>query len=249
MRIENSFIPVRGVGETTERTLWREGITHWDEFDPSIVGPTTGDRIKAFIDEGWRHLDAGNSRFFGEQFPGSEAWRFYENFRDDAVFFDIETTGLSKSDDQVTTVSFHRDGETTTLVAGDDLTREAVARQLDAPLIVTFNGASFDVPFLERAFDLSVDTPHVDARFPCKRLGLTGGLKAIEGEIGIERDRSDISGRDAVRLWREYERGVDGALDTLVSYNREDAVHLRELMDHVADRLHERVFEAACETD
>ncbi len=245
MRIENSFIPVRGVGETTERKLWREGVTHWDEFDPSLVGPTTGDRIEAFIDEGRQHLDDGDSRFFGEQLPGSEAWRLYENFREDAVFFDIETTGLSASRNQVTTVSFHRGGDTTTLVAGDDLTPEAVARHLDAPLLVTFNGASFDVPFLEQSFDLSIDAPHVDAMYPCKRLDLTGGLKAIEQEIGIERDRPDISGRDAVRLWREHERGVDGALDTLVSYNREDTVHLRELMDHVADRLHEQVFEAA----
>ncbi|MFB6206486.1 MAG: exonuclease, partial [Haloglomus sp.] len=30
------------------------------------------------------------------------------------------------------------------------------------------------------------------------------------------------------------------------SYNREDAVHLRALMDHVAERLHEEVFAAAC---
>jgi hypothetical protein len=245
VRIENSFIPVRGVGEKTERTLWQQGVTHWDEFDPSLVGSTTGERIQAFIEQGWRHLDAGDARFFGEQFPGSEAWRLYENFRDDAVFFDIETTGLSKDRDQVTTVSFHRGGDTTTLVAGDDLTREAVARQLDAPLLVTFNGATFDVPFLEREFDLSIDAPHVDAMYPCKRIGLTGGLKAIEGEIGLERDRPDISGRDAVRLWHEHERGVDGALETLVSYNREDAVHLRDLMDHVADRLHEQVFEAA----
>ncbi|WP_255198044.1 ribonuclease H-like domain-containing protein [Halorarius litoreus] len=246
MRIENSFIPVRGVGEATERKLWQQGVTHWDEFDPSLVGPTTAERIETFIEEGWRHLDSGNARFFGEQFPGSEAWRLYENFCDDAVFFDIETTGLSASRDQVTTVSFHQDGDTTTLVAGDDLTREAVARQLDAPLLVTFNGASFDVPFLEQSFDLDVDAPHVDAMYPCKRLDLTGGLKAIEGDIGIERDRPDISGRDAVRLWHEHERGVDGALETLVSYNREDAVHLRELMDHVADQLHEQVFETVC---
>lgn len=246
MRIENSFIPVRGVGEATERTLWSEGVTHWDEFDASLVGPTTGDRIERFIETGRRRLERGDARYFGEQFPGAEAWRLYENFRDDAVFFDIETTGLSKASDVVTTVSFYAGGDTTTLVRGDDLTREAVAEHLDAPLLVTFNGASFDVPFLERAFDLTVDAPHVDAMYPCKRLDLTGGLKAVERTVGIERDRPDISGRDAVRLWREHERGRDGALETLVSYNREDAVHLRELMDVVVDRLHDRVFASAC---
>jgi uncharacterized protein YprB with RNaseH-like and TPR domain len=243
MRIENSFIPVPGVGEKTERDLWRRGVTHWDAFDPSYVGETTGERVGRYIDEARDHLAAGDARFFGERFPSSELWRCYENFRDDAAFFDIETTGLSADHHEVTTVSVHRDGNTTTLVREDDLMREALARHLDAPLLVTFNGASFDVPFLEQSFDLDIDAPHLDSMYAAKRVGLSGGLKAIEPQVGIERDRPDISGRDAVRLWREHERGRDGALETLVSYNREDAVNLRTLMDEVASRLHADVFE------
>ncbi|MFC7176325.1 ribonuclease H-like domain-containing protein [Halosegnis marinus] len=243
MRIENSFIPVGGVGEKTERDLWRRGVTHWDAFDPSYVGATTGERIGAYIEEARSRLAAGDARYFGERFPSGELWRCYENFRDDAAFFDIETTGLSADRDEVTTVSVHRGGDTTTLVRGDDLTRENVARLLDAPLLVTFNGASFDVPFLESAFDLDIDAPHLDSMYAAKKVGLSGGLKAIEPEVGIERDRPDITGRDAVRLWREHERGKDGSLETLVSYNREDAVNLRTLMDEVAGRLHADVFE------
>lgn len=246
MRIENSFIPVRGVGETTERTLWERGVTHWDEFEASHVGPTTGARVESFIAEASERLDDGDARYFGEAFPGNEAWRLYENFADEAVFFDIETTGLSASQHVVTTVSFHRDDRTTTLVRGDDLTADRVREHLDAPLLVSFNGASFDVPFLETSFDLDLDAPHVDLMYPCRRIGLTGGLKEIERTIGIERDRPDISGRDAVRLWHEYRDGHEAALDTLVSYNREDAVHLRSLMELVADRLHEEVFASVC---
>ncbi|WP_129115725.1 ribonuclease H-like domain-containing protein [Halegenticoccus tardaugens] len=243
MRIENSFIPVRGVGEATERTLWRRGITHWDEFDGSAVGETTARRIESFIDEATARLDAGDSRFFHDAFPSGERWRLYENFRDDACFFDIETTGLSHDRDDVTTASFHRGGETTTLVRGDDLAAETVREALcDAPLIVSFNGKRFDVPFLERSFDVEIDNPHLDLMYPCKKLGLTGGLKRVERDVGIERDRPDLSGRDAVRLWREYERGDDAALDALVSYNRDDAANLRTLMDRVADSLHEETF-------
>ncbi|MFC4405772.1 ribonuclease H-like domain-containing protein [Haloarchaeobius iranensis] len=244
MRIENSFIPVRGVGEQTERELWRAGITHWDDFDGSVVGTTTADRIETFIETATDRLEAGDSRFFDEQFPSSERWRFYENFRGDTCFFDIETTGLSQERDDVTTVSFHQDGETTTLVQGDNLTAGALREQFDdAALVATFNGARFDVPFLETSFDVDVDVPHVDLMYPCKRLGLTGGLKTIEQEVGIGRDEPDITGQDAVRLWHEYERGSDEALDTLVRYNRDDARNLQTLMDVVADGLHARVFE------
>ncbi len=248
MRIENSFIPVRGVGETTERRLWEAGVTHWDEFDGSVVGPTTADRIQSFIDTARGRLADGDAHYFGEQFPSGEQWRLYENFRAEACFFDIETTGLSQHRDTVTTVSFHQGGETTTLVQGDDLTVDTLQAQFsDAAMLVTFNGKRFDVPFLETSFDLSLDHPHLDLMYPCRQLGLTGGLKQIEGEIGVERDRPDISGEDAVRLWRDHQRGRDGALETLISYNREDAVNLRTLTDTVADRLHDDVFAPAAE--
>ncbi|WP_435363813.1 ribonuclease H-like domain-containing protein [Haloarchaeobius sp. DYHT-AS-18] len=245
MRIENSFIPVRGVGEQTERKLWRSGVTHWDDFDGSVVGPTTADRIEAFIDEARDRLAREDTRFFGEAFPTQESWRLYENFRDRTCFFDIETTGLSKERDRVTTVSFHQGDETTTLVQGDDLTAETLSEQFeDAALMATFNGARFDVPFLETSFDVDLDLPHIDLMYPCKRIGLDGGLKTIEKDVGIARDGPDISGRDAVRLWNEYERGSQEALDTLVEYNRDDTRNLQTLMDIVADSLHADVFEA-----
>ncbi|WP_435358232.1 ribonuclease H-like domain-containing protein [Haloarchaeobius sp. DFWS5] len=244
MRIENSFIPVRGVGEQTERKLWRAGVTHWDDFDGAVVGTTTADRIEAFIDTARDRLAENDSRFFGDVLPNQETWRLYENFRDETCFFDIETTGLSKERDVVTTVSFHQGDETTTLVRGDDLTAETLREQFaDASLVGTFNGARFDVPFLESSFDISVDVPHVDLMYPCKRLGLDGGLKAIETEIGIARDGPEISGRDAVRLWHEYEGGSQEALDTLVEYNRDDTRNLQTLMDVVADGLHADLFD------
>ncbi|MFD1571994.1 ribonuclease H-like domain-containing protein [Halorubrum laminariae] len=247
MRIENSFIPVEGVGETTERRLWRSGVTTWGDFEPGVdvsgVGTATADRIGSFIAEALERLDDGDAAYFDRAFPSQERWRLYENFRSKTCFFDIETTGLDEHRDRVTTVSFHRDGETTTLVAGEDLTAEAVAAQFrDASLLATFNGARFDVPFLETSLDIEVDTPHLDLMYPAKRIGLSGGLKPIEKQLGIERDRPDISGRDAVRLWREYERGDADALDTLVSYNREDAENLRALADVVCASLHEDVF-------
>jgi len=152
MRIENSFIPVEGVGETTERRLWGEGVTSWAAFDTAVdvagVGSTTADRIESFIAEALTHLDDGDAAYFDRAFPSGERWRLYENFRDETCFFDIETTGLDEHRDRVTTVSFHRDGETTTLVAGDDLTADRLREQFaDASLLA---GSSSPTPACSR---------------------------------------------------------------------------------------------------
>ena len=258
MRLTNSFIGVRGVGEATERRLWREGVTRWADYDPAVardcrgVGATTADRIGAFVDEARERLADRDATFFDERLPSNERWRLYEDFRSEAAYFDIETTGLDEHRDSVTTVSVHRDGETRTLVDGggldghEPLTRDRLVEALDAPLLVTFNGIRFDQPFLETSFGCSLDdAAHLDLIYPCKRIGLDGGLKRIEQDIGIGRDRPDLSGRDAIRLWREYERGDASSLETLATYNREDTVNLRRLMDIVGERLHEEVFVAA----
>jgi hypothetical protein len=243
MRVENSFVPVRGVGETTERRLWQRGVRTWADFDGTVPGPAPADRVYEFIDTATDRLDAGDTRYFAEVLPAGCEWRLYENFRAETCFLDIETTGLDRYDDEVTVVSCHRDGRTETLVRGRDLTGDRLGRELaDASLLVTFNGKRFDVPFLEDAFGLDVEVPHIDLLYPCRRLDLTGGLKTVEREVGIDRDRPDLSGRDAVRLWREYERGDEGALETLVSYNRDDTENMRQLLEFVTDRLHDDVF-------
>ncbi|MFB6267106.1 MAG: ribonuclease H-like domain-containing protein [Halodesulfurarchaeum sp.] len=247
MRAENSFIPVQGVGPVTERRLWEAGVTHWDEFEPDLVGSTLASRIETFIEEARPRLERGDTPYLARAFPREEHWRLYENFRDRTLFFDIETTGLDRHRDRVTTVSFHQDGETTTLVRGENLSAGTLAEHFDnARLVATFNGSRFDVPFLETSFDVSIDRPHLDLMFLARRLDLTGGLKEIEGTLGIERERPDISGREAVRLWHEYERGDEGALETLVEYNREDTENLQTLAEVVVNRLHDRQVPDRC---
>jgi uncharacterized protein YprB with RNaseH-like and TPR domain len=254
VRLENSFIGVRGVGEQGERNLWRAGVTHWDEFDrttatgASGVGETIADRIESFLANARERLDDGDSAFFGNALPSGERWRLYENFRDETLFFDIETTGLDEYRNDVTTVSFHMDGETTTLVRGRDLTAERVREQFqDASLVASFNGARFDVPFLDAELGVTPDVPHLDLMYPCRRIDLTGGLKRIERDVGLERDQPDISGEDAVRLWYEYQGGDEHALETLVEYNRDDTRNLQTLADEVVARLDDHVVPSDAE--
>jgi hypothetical protein len=101
-------------------------------------------------------------------------------------------------------------------------------------LLVTFNGTQFDLPVLKAYFpELNLPPAHVDLRFLMARLGFKGGLKKIEPRFGIHRPKA-VDGMDgymAVLLWQRYQRGDKGALDLLLSYNREDVVNLEVLMD------------------
>lgn len=252
VRIENSFIPVSGVGPKTERALWERGATEWDRFEHSLVGATRADRISDFIDTATERLDADDAEFFADAFPARCTWRLYENFRESACFLDIETTGLRVRSDEVTVVGLHFPGEdrTRTLIRGRDLDRESLAAELaGVQLLVTFNGKTFDLPALEHAFDIDVEVPHFDLRYACGRLGLTGGLEEVEYLLGIERTTSGVSGRDAVRLWHEYQRGDEQALDTLVAYNRDDVANLEPIADAVVDGLDREVFASVVDVE
>lgn len=240
MRVENTFLGAKQVGEKTEKRLWQQGVTRWEAFDRSCrgIGSTRGECIERYIDRGQQALDAGDVEFFGERFPSRERWRLYESFRERTCFFDIETTGLDAESNVVTTVTLHQNGETRTLVRGDDLTAERLTAAFEpADLLVTFNGASFDVPFLNSAFDIDLDRPHIDLLPTCRRAGIRGSQNTVEDRLGIDRSLPDADGREAVRLWYQHERGVDGALERLIEYNREDTENMVPILERVVDRL------------
>lgn len=243
MRLQNTFLGAEGVGHTIERRLWTEGITTWGAFDPEALGRNRGASVARYIREARDRVAAGDAAYFVDRLPTGSRWRLYENFRGDACFFDIETTGLDQQYHDVTTISFHRQGSTTTLVKDRDLSGDRIQAELDsADLLVTYNGTQFDIPFLETAFDIEISTPHLDAMYACHRADLYGGLSGAESALGIDRDLPAVDGQDAVRLWRAAERGDDAALETLVRYNREDTTNLKQLLDTVTDRLHDTVF-------
>ena len=241
MRIENSFVFIPGVGEKTEKKYWKNGYTHWDHLKES---GKLSDNKKEHVEKAERNLNVGNSIYFKQKLPNKALWRMYENFSSDACFFDIETTGLSKKRNKVTTVSFYRNGESKTLIRGQDLTRERLEEEFfDSKMLVSFNGKRFDAPFLEHNFDLDISTPHVDLMYPFKRIGFSGGLKKIEKELGVQRELEDIDGREAVKLWKKYENnGNEEALRKLVRYNQYDTENLQELMEIVVQRLEREIY-------
>lgn len=245
VRIQRSFIQVTGVGEKTEQSLWEAGVSDWREgIDASCVGPTTSERLESFSKRATAELAERNISFFANGLPSGERWRLLESFRDHITALDIETTGLDPDRDVITTLTLHRTNETRTFVRDQDLTAERVADALaDAGLLVTFNGSQFDIPFLEQSFDLGIDNPHVDLRYPCRRAGWSGGLKRIEQELGIDRHLPAVDGREAIRLWHRYRTGDAEALDRLIRYNREDTRTLLPIADRVVSTLDRQVVD------
>lgn len=245
MRLENSFILFPGIGRKTEKKLWKNGITHWNHLeDADPLTDNRKKRMKPVLEKARKNLEVNNSYFFSQKLPNKERWRLYKNFKENACFFDIETTGLDKQKNRVTTVAIHRNNESKVLVRDNDLTQQRLKQEIKkSSVLVSFNGKRFDQPFLEHNFDLNIDKPHIDLMYTCKKLGLSGGLKKIEKEIGIDRDLEDIDGREAVRLWKRYEKGDQEALDKLVKYNRLDAENLKTLLETVHRRLKQKKFE------
>lgn len=155
------------------------------------------------------------------------------------IFLDVETTGLSRYYDDVTLVGWLLDGVYHVCVAGDDPALLLLSLR-SASAMVTFNGTLFDLGFLEKTFaGLVLPSIHADLRYLAKRVGLTGGQKAIEKELGIfiRHGIDDVDGREAVLLWHRYLRGDKLSLRRLIEYNRCDVVAMLSILDHVMGRL------------
>jgi len=250
----STFQHIPGVGEKTERGLWKAGCISWDHLLEGDYGLAHARylRLKAGILESRSRLEILDHAYFRERLDNGIVWRSYNNFRDHACFLDIETTGLSPYEGYVTTVCVHSPKETKTYVAGDNMD-ELSSDLAQYKYVVTFNGARFDLPFLSANLGLSFDQIHLDLLYPLRTLGYRGGLKKIEGELGISRDTLGVTGFDAVRLWHAYKnertvevagqkvRGLD-ALDLLVRYNREDATNLERLADYAVIELRKKCF-------
>ena len=247
--LSSSFIFLNGVGVARERALWNAGIDTWDDFlnTNSIRGISTVKKMEAdaiLVDANGRLLK-GDAAHFAALLRMRDHWRCYEEFRDRAIYLDIETTGVSRRS-SVTVVGIYDGRRMHTLVDGQNLTEDNLKAILDhAGILVTFNGASFDLPIIDRAFpDCLPPVPHLDLRHLLRRLGRVGGLKAIEREMGIERDfrLQCLTGQDAVYLWRLWRKqGAWNALETLKEYNCEDCMNLRTIADIACNEMKSRL--------
>jgi uncharacterized protein YprB with RNaseH-like and TPR domain len=228
--LRHTFLHVPGVGEKRERDLWSRGFTDWAAFR------------RGHPEGAWRELilEHLNEEKATRALPRREAWRLANEFSGRTLFLDIETTGLSFDGDSVTCVGVSDGRRVAAYVRGQNLSEFPEALR-DVELLVTYNGASFDLPVLRNAFPkVNFDRfHHIDLRFPLHRLGVKGGLKGAERTLGIARPDAieGVDGFMAVLLWREHRAGSAAALDTLLCYCLEDVVNLRPLLAIAYNRL------------
>jgi predicted nuclease with RNAse H fold len=155
------------------------------------------------------------------------------------LFLDVETTGLSRYYDHITLVGFAVDGRYQVHIAGDppDLLLTCLA---EASTLVTFNGTSFDIPFLYKMFgNLPLPKRHIDLRYAAKRAGFAGGQKLVEVHLGLDvrAGVEHITGGEAALLWHAYLRGDTSALRTLIAYNAADVFGMCGILDELVQRL------------
>jgi len=152
------------------------------------------------------------------------------------AYLDIETT----FDNLISVVGIHVPGRELLQLTGAQVTDVLIAQALvGLTMVVTFNGASFDLPFIRRITNLDIRdlVEHRDLLHVCRKRGLKGGLKRIEVLLGIGRDSGITDGRMAPMFWQRWEaEGDEEALRMLLEYNREDCVNL-EVLESILDSM------------
>ena len=122
------------------------------------------------------------------------------------AYLDIETTGLSPSDCEITVIGIHIcNGDSTQFVqlVGMDITSQSILDALNGvSTLYTYNGSRFDVPFIHYKLGINLAElfTHHDLMYDCWQNNLYGGFKSVEQQLGIKRQLQEVNGFEAVRL-------------------------------------------------
>lgn len=228
--IHECFRHFRGVGPRTDQALRTGGFSNWGDCHGRRQDlPFSGSRRDRFLQEierSARALEEEDIEFFVKAFPTAEHWRILGRYFHRATFIDMETTGLAWQFSHASVISAYHNGKMSNFVYGENLD-DFLALVDQSELLVTFNGNSFDIPFLEKTFNIpTLGCPHVDLRWIAWHRGYRGGLKQIERLLGIHRPPSvdGIDGFEAVNLFYRWQGGDPAARDTLVRYCATDVL-------------------------
>lgn len=180
----------------------------------------------------------------------SKLFDFYTEKGSVAVL-DIETTGLSSLNNKIIifgVLEITPEGLISTQYFAENRGEEkAVLKEIPKYLegfdvIITFNGASFDLPFIKKrlekhGFSLPEKDSfvHLDLYKVIKKQKELFQLnsysqKSVEAYMGITREDT-ISGGESVQLYHAYEKSQNKAYKkTILLHNQEDIYHLSKML-------------------
>jgi hypothetical protein len=170
---------------------------------------------------------------------------------DNCVFFDIETTGLSKLTSEIFMAGFlYKSGNnyilkqlfSTSSDSEGKLTDEMAKIIKDKKYIITYNGNSFDIPFYIHRCKINKIDPELEkivmldfyqiiSRYKSCLNYVNYKLKTVEEKLGISR-KDELSGKDLVKLNTSYRiNPKDEYLDIMMLHNYEDIYNLPFIME------------------
>jgi uncharacterized protein len=247
--IETCFTIFEGISEKTEATIKIQGIKDWNAFLKKDTIKGISSKRKAFYNSRILSLKQALRKddisLLATHIPLHKQWMLYKYYKEDALFIDIEVTGVKK-DDYVFLIAIY-DGINTKLMIRDiNLNLQELKKFLAKyPMLISFNGTVHDIPFLKKRYpDLFSDVLHMDLRFLTQKISFRGGLKKIEKLLGIKRTEIQEKYRsgDIKRLWRMWKGSGDKYyLNLLIEYAEDDVISLKKIAECTIDRLKKEI--------
>ena len=240
--IKNSFIFLEKVGPRKEQAWWQSGIKDWQDFMKAGKVKGIAASTKSYYDrrihQAQQALLKDDAAFFVGKLPAKETWRLYDYFKEETGFLDVEVDSHGK----IIVVGISNYYQTNTFVNGVNLEKNLLEKELSKyKVVVTFNGASFDLPKLKKQLKVEFKGPHIDLKPLSVALGLKGGLKEAEKRLGLKRP-AHLYG-NPVGLWNAFHASGDREyLELLLEYNQEDIENLKQIMEYVYKEKSNKIY-------
>ena len=154
------------------------------------------------------------------------------------LYLDIETSGLSSTNDDILIVGMLCDDNFQQFVKGRNLSFYYIDEYVmmhEPKNIVTYNGINFDMKFLE-AFGCETfsNINQKDLMHLCHNNNIKGGLKATEKILGIERKEEPLNYFQQKAIWKRWEEKADyNSLTRFLRYNEEDVMNLPKVEEQL----------------
>ncbi|MCS6924526.1 MAG: exonuclease, partial [Candidatus Binatia bacterium] len=123
--LRHTFQHVQGIGEKTERRLWRAGVTDWLSFleapHSAPLPQRQRDAICAELEHSLRALERRDARYFTARLAPQHRWRLYPEFGQRVAYLDIETTSGNADTASITVIGLSDGARLRVYVTGENL--------------------------------------------------------------------------------------------------------------------------------